>query len=324
VIRICSKCGALLLNDDENCSFCAVAAAQNHLEDKESPQFVAAGGASHRIDVETGVDDNAEPEWRTEVSRRLEQYRTRRGRVLPEVDPGQSGLPFREERAKTSRRRAIVEDDASQEPVAVSVAPRERRPERERWRHTERVEISVQPELDFAAAAHERSRPQTAMVPVVTISERLWAAGIDAVFLGLTCGGFAALFRSLGGQIAVSKMDALVCAAVLYLFYALYLCLFIPLAGATPGMQLRGLSIVRLDGTLPDTPHLLWRSFGYLLSGATGGFGFLWALWDEDRFTWQDRISQTYVTAVEPLPDGDSFDLSGADVPIGRRTFAHK
>jgi len=179
----------------------------------------------------------------------------------------------------------------------------------------------VQPELDFAAAAHERSRPQTALVPVATIAERLWAAALDAAFLGVTCAGFAGLFRSLGGQIALSKMDALVCAAVIYLFYALYLCLFTTLAGSTPGMQLRGLHIVRLDGTLPETPHLLWRSFGYLLSGATL-VGFLWALWDEDRFTWQDRISQTYVTSAEPLSDSDSFDMS--DVPVGRRTFAHK
>ena len=84
-------------------------------------------------------------------------------------------------------------------------------------------------------------------------------------------------------------------------------------------MQLRGLTIVRLDGTLPDTRQLLWRSFGYLLSGATLMLGFLWALWDEDRFTWQDRISQTYLTAANPVADSDAFE-----VPPGRHTFAHK
>ena len=45
----------------------------------------------------------------------------------------------------------------------------------------------------------------------------------------------------------------LVCAAVLYLFYSLYFFLFTSLAGATPGMQIRGLTAVRLDGSLPDT-----------------------------------------------------------------------
>src|SRR5271170_4465489 len=80
VIRICSKCGALLLDDTESCSFCAVAAAENG----EIPEPVTVGANSP---VET-----PEPEWRVEVSRRLEQYRARRGHLRPD-DP-QSGLPF--------------------------------------------------------------------------------------------------------------------------------------------------------------------------------------------------------------------------------------
>jgi RDD family len=84
-------------------------------------------------------------------------------------------------------------------------------------------------------------------------------------------------------------------------------------------MQIRGLSIVRLDGSLPETKQLLWRSFGYLLSGATLMFGFLWAIWDEDHFTWQDRISQTYITAATPLTNFNSFDI-----PARHQTLAHK
>jgi len=281
-------------------------------EEQEMPQFVTAGRTSPaQPDEQCDGEAASEPEWRTEVSKRLEQYRTRRGRVAPEV---QSGLPFR----RVPERH--VPASHATEPQVASIA-RERRADRlvTRARQTERMDIHVQPELDFSAAAHERSRPQTALVPVATLEERLSASAIDAMFLAITCVGFAGLFRSLGGEIAISKMDALVYAAVIYLFYALYICLFTTLAGATPGMQLRRLSIVRLDGTLPDTSQLLWRSFGYLLAGVTLGFGFLWALWDEDRFTWQDRISQTYVTAVEPLGDSNAFDL-----PSARRGFAHK
>ncbi|MGA2899710.1 MAG: hypothetical protein ABSF40_05715 [Candidatus Acidiferrales bacterium] len=47
--------------------------------------------------------------------------------------------------------------------------------------------------------------------------------------------------------------------------------------------------------------------------------GFLWALWDEDRFTWQDRISQTYITAAMPLIEQDALEL-----PAGRHSFARK
>ena len=40
-------------------------------------------------------------------------------------------------------------------------------------------------------------------------------------------------------------------------------------------MQLLCLTAVRLDGTVPDTRQLLWRSFGYLLAGATFMLGFV-------------------------------------------------
>jgi uncharacterized RDD family membrane protein YckC len=298
VIRICSKCGALLLDDTESCSFCEVSAAENQevLEPVAALQSAAAG--SGRTGAAREALDNSEPEWRVEVSRRLQQYRARRGRLRP--DDSQSGLPFRE--ASTT---LDLEDDARQR----QLAQRQKQNARKAAAKNERVEIRIQPQLDFTAAPGERARPQNALVPVASLAERRWAGAIDAIFLAFTCLGFVGLFRSLGGEIALERMDAIVCATVVYLFYGAYISLFTTLAGSTPGMQLRGLTIVRLDGSLPDTRQLLWRSFGYLLSAATLLLGFLWALWDEDRFTWQDRISQTYITAAAPLSAFDTLDF---------------
>jgi uncharacterized RDD family membrane protein YckC len=181
------------------------------------------------------------------------------------------------------------------------------------------MEICVQPELDFESVHDVRARPQTALVPVAGLAKRRWAGILDGLFISLTSAGFIALFHSLGGKIIFAKVDAIVYAAVVYLFYAQYFFLFTTLAGATPGMQLYGLTIVRLDGTLPDTRQLLWRSFGYLLSGATMLLGFLWALWDEDRFTWHDRISQTYVTGAAPF-----IATNAQDIDPTRGTLTHK
>jgi uncharacterized RDD family membrane protein YckC len=294
------------VDDHRYCSFCEVPPTET--ENEEVLQPVASG--------EVSSEDDPEPEWRREVSRRLEQYRTRHARPHPD-DDSQSGLPFREER-RSAHARAI-------EPAieyAAEEAPRERKRLRPAARHraNERVEICVQPELDFADGPDDRARPQTALVPVATCAERGWTGAVDAFFLGLTLAGFLGLFRSLGGQIVVDKADAVVYLIVGYLFYALYFSLFTTLAGTTPGMQLRGLTIVRLDGSLPDTRQLLWRSFGYVLSGATLMLGFAWALWDEDHFTWQDRISQTYVTAAAPVSELESLDAGAAS----RHTFAHK
>ena len=295
MIRICSKCGALLLDDSENCSFCNAPP-----EDRSEVRVPAA--------VKAASNDAGEPEWRAEVSRRLEQYRARRGHISG--DDSQSGLPFQ------AARKAIdveIDDEIREHPRARPAT---------RPRPSERVEIRVQSELDFASAADDRARPQTALVPVAPLSKRRWAAVVDIFFLSLTCAAFVALFlvasKSAGGRLTFGKVDAGVYFAVAYLFYALYFSIFITFAGATPGMQMLGLYIVRLDGGLPDTRQLLWRSFGYLLSGATLALGFLWAVWDEDHFTWQDRISQTYITAAAPLSDADSLGVAA------EHTFAHK
>ncbi len=304
MIHICSKCGALLLDDTESCSFCNLSPA----ESEEAYESVAVGAAD--------LAESAEPEWRTEVSRRLEQYRARRGRLSPQFRDTQSGLPFK----KPSPAHATLDlDDEVRERPPQRPAPRPR----QKPPQTERLEIRVQPELDFSSSPYDRARPQTALVPVAALAHRRSAFYIDLCFLALTCAGFVGLFlfasRSAGGELTLGKSDAIAYIAIAYLFYAVYFSLFVILAGSTPGMQLRGLSIVRLDGSLPDTRQLLWRVFGYLLSGATLMIGFFWALWDEDRFTWHDRISQTYITAAMPLADADSHS-----VPGGRQTFAHK
>lgn len=226
----------------------------------------------------------------------------RRRKLRP--DDSQSGLPF-------------VREPEFEEEIPIPERPRSRTVSR--TRQTERMEIRIQPELDFSNFPDDRAHPQTALVPVADLVERRYAGALDAIFLVLTYAGFLGLFRSLGGQILFQKIDAIVYLTTFYLLYAQYFFLFTTFAGATPGMQLRELTIVRLDGTLPETRQLLWRSFGYLLSGATLMLGFLWAVWDEDRFTWQDRISQTYVTAATPVVSSDAFE-----VPPGRHTFAHK
>jgi uncharacterized RDD family membrane protein YckC len=301
-----------LLEDADNCSFCdaPLAAAGENLESVAVGVATSSRGASTRPALTSA--DSVEPEWRLEVSRRLEDYRVRRRHLRP--DDSQSGLPF-------SRQSKIDEEEAARE--CQREAERQRQGERPRPRpnprQTERVEICIQPELDFSYAPDDRAHPQTALVPVANLAERRRAGLLDALFLGLTCIGFLGLFRSLGGQLLAEKADAIVYLAVFFLFYALYFFLFTTFAEATPGMQLFCLTTVRLDGTVPDTRQLLWRSFGYVLAGATLMLGFVWALWDEDHFTWQDRISQTYITAAAPVVEPDALEL-----PAGRHSFARK
>src|ERR1700677_3790041 len=99
----------------------------------------------------------------------------------------------------------------------------------------------------------------------------------------------------------------------------------VPIAGRTSGGRTgrcggisRGVFSV-LRAILFPLHDFCGRSFGYVLSGATL-LGFFWALWDEDRFTWQDRISQTYITAATPLMEPEAFEI-----PAGHwHRLAHK
>ena len=260
LIQVCSQCGAVSNQEVEVCPFC------------ESP--VAAPQPSPRASAAS----SEEPEWRREVARRLEVYRSRRNEKS-QPQP-QSVLSFGGENPAV---------------ITTAVAPRTIA----RIRPTQHVEIHVsQPQLDFSVVETSRLHPAASSLPVAGLPLRRLAGLLDAAAVVGVFAGFLAMFRSLGGQLEFLKVNVAIYAIIFFLIYILYFGLFTLFSGATLGMQIRGLSVVGMDGAFPDTRQLLWRTFGYFLSGGTLFLGFLWALWDEDRLTWQDRISHTYLTSA--------------------------
>lgn len=256
----------------------------------------AALSAENENVLEPVAVSSSEPEWRLEVAHRLEAYRARRSRSrgigtgTPNgADDSQSALPFAAENGS-------AENDFTGPRLAEPLIPRLREQGRARPRRVD-IEIAVlQPALDFTGGDNPATLPAAALVPVADLTERVRAGWFDAVFLAASYAGFLFLFGSLGGQFSLGKYDAAVYAITFFLFYAQYFSLFTSLNGSTPGMHLCGLRVVSFDGNEPSTGQLLWRSFGYVVSAGTLCLGFLWLLWDEDRLTWQDRISQTYIT----------------------------
>lgn len=277
VIQVCSQCGAVSNQAVDVCPFC------------ESVFAVAQPSPAAQTRAST---PSPEPEWRREVAQRLEVYRSRR-HPSEEKEESQPALPF--------------SHNNSQEVITTATAPRTLA----RLRPTQRVEIHVsQPQLDFSVVENYRLHPGGSTFPVAELASRRMAGLVDAGIVSSVFIGFLGLFRSMGGQLGFMRMDLAVYAATFFLIYAIYFCLFTLFSGSTPGMRAGGLAVVALDGTFPETRQLLWRSFGYLLSGATLMLGFLWALWDDDRMTWHDRISQTYISPAHD-DDSDSMDQAG-------------
>ena len=86
-------------------------------------------------------------------------------------------------------------------------------------------------------------------------------------------------------------------AAVLFaaLFWVGYHFVFLYFSQSTPGMLLAKLAFCTFEDTIPCRASRMRRAAGLLLSLISMGMGFLWALLDEDRLGWHDRISRTYL-----------------------------
>jgi len=146
---------------------------------------------------------------------------------------------------------------------------------------------------------------RTGQYPVAPIDERRLSGLIDAACLLFACGGFLALFGSLGGHFTFSKLNAAVYATAFAIVYLQYFALFTVFGGTTPGMMLRGLRVVDFSGEEPSPRQLLLRAAGYMLSAGTFFLGYVWVQWDEDELTWHDRISRTYLSSSETVAGSD-------------------
>jgi uncharacterized RDD family membrane protein YckC len=288
VIKTCQHCGAVNGDSSDLCCFCDAPLGALGL----SP-------VSRRLATPTEGSLAVEPEWRREVSSRLQDYRARRRGGAP-ADL-QTALPF--EAASSSA------PESSSARTQVSSPSPAKHPQASRTLRHERFEISI-PTLESASTGGNVPRatsPSGAglshahLYAVASLSERRRAAIVDAGLLVFSYGGMLALFTVLGGHIGFNKLDITVAGATFALFYAQYFALFTVFGGSTPGMMLRGLRVVTFDGGIPTSRQMVWRSFGYLISAGTCFLGFVWALWDEDQLCWQDRISQTYLTPIEKI-----------------------
>lgn len=295
VTKTCSQCGAVLPRQLRACSFCEAPLIEND-----------ANGAS--ADAAHTRPANRETAWRSELAHRVESYRSRRGKQGS--DAAQSHLPFADEPSVGSR--VALEEAPSQarsaggDEFAFTIAIG--RPGKPIEEPQLLIDISASPDPqnpgEQAAAAPEPASA-SGLYPVADMEERRLAAFIDTACLLFACGGFLALFGSLGGQFAFSKLNAVVYSVAFAIVYVQYFSLFTVFGGTTPGMMLRGLQVVDFSGEQPSSRQLLIRAAGYLLSAGTFFLGFLWATWDEDSLTWHDRVSHTYLSSAETFTEAE-------------------
>ena len=302
VTKTCSQCGAVLPSQIRVCSFCE----SSFLTTNDTASVAAANSSKERASGQQDLN------WRHELAHRVESYRTRRNGVVS--NSAQTHLPFTEQTSSPSEvALQSVEgthpplrpgDDDFSFTIAIGRCSGSKAAEDSQFL----IDLTAPPD-DLPQADPkvqppiQRENANTTMYPVAPIEERRLAAVIDAACLLFACGGFLALFGSLGGHFTLSKLSATVYSIAFAIVYLQYFSLFTVFGGTTPGMMLRGLQVVDFSGEQPTPRQLVIRATGYLLSAGTLFLGFVWAMWDEDSLTWHDRLSHTYLSSVDTLAD---------------------
>ncbi len=205
--------------------------------------------------------------------------------------------PLRDEAATAAPQLRIFEVEADHIAVAPSfAATAEAAPE---WSS---ILLSAQPANTFFDPLDSDLvallAPQTA-----PLSRRVMAGLLDLTLVSVGTLAATAVFvrtaTALTGQPINAPHLVVAGAAVLAfaLFFALYHLLFFTFSTATPGMRYARIALCTLSDDNPSRAAMRARLAAMFLAAVPLGLGYFWALLDEDRLGWHDRISRMYQRA---------------------------
>ncbi len=164
---------------------------------------------------------------------------------------------------------------------------------------------SGSPDAPFSARARQTAQQAGAsrrvhpfeddlVLHVAPMEDRLMAAIVDTALALFAFLVFVLVFMACTIHPPAGK-PAMIGAALTFLgLAALYQWLFFTYAEATPGMRYAKIALCTFGDENPDRKTLQHRVGALFLSALPLGLGFLWALLDDDRLSWHDRMTRTY------------------------------
>lgn len=129
---------------------------------------------------------------------------------------------------------------------------------------------------------------------VAPIEDRLMAAIVDTALVLCAFLLFILVFVACTPHLPTGKPAMIAAGAALVGFIALYQWLFFSYAESTPGMRYAKIALCTFDDENPARKTLQHRIAALFLAALPMGLGFLWALLDDDRLGWHDRMTRTY------------------------------
>lgn len=167
------------------------------------------------------------------------------------------------------------------------------------------AETPYAPGYEVSTPQHLQFSPETehlyaTPLEVAPVSLRLMAAMVDLcivvagfmVFAGVAVTTTAHL--SPGGIQMAVPTAAISTGGSIVLLGLLYQLLFFTFSDATPGMRYARIGLCTMSDENPSRAAMRRRIFALALASASLGLGVLWALLDDERLGWHDRISRMY------------------------------
>ena len=149
----------------------------------------------------------------------------------------------------------------------------------------------------IALPVHSAAPVHSAPIESAPLELRMMATAMDAMLVGAGFVGFCAVGAKVAGEVPAGAQAGVAAAVTLAVFYALYQLLFFTLSEQTPGMRYARIGLCTFSDENPTRSAMRRRLLAKLVSLCPLGLGFVWALLDEDRLGWHDRISRMYQRA---------------------------
>jgi uncharacterized RDD family membrane protein YckC len=185
------------------------------------------------------------------------------------------------------------------DPAAVSTqpsAPAVEEPTTPEWMRPgwPPAELEAQAEPQVVEDSAPQQAGASAIVDLAPLSRRVMSNMVD-VSLTLATFLLVVLLTAKVGVLHNAHTAAFAAVFLLLAVAAGYQALCSNYFKATPGMAYAGIGLCTVDGYVPDRAQRGTRLIALIISVLPLGLGLAWSLFDEDRLTWHDRLSGTYL-----------------------------
>ena len=133
------------------------------------------------------------------------------------------------------------------------------------------------------------------------LNQRFVSGLVDAGIVFIATGVFVLTFMEAAEEMPQSRMTLVCMLAAAGIFWLLFQYIFLIFRKATPGMSMFQLELCTFAGTGTSMFDRQRRALASALSGFSMGLGYAWALVDEDRVGWHDRISRTHLRSTAAI-----------------------